>query len=68
MHVASAFNRPVISLFGNGDPRIWKPECLSAKSSVVLKGDCHSCHLSKCALKDHRCMKLIEPEDILDKL
>ena len=68
MHVASAFNKKVISLFGNGDPRIWKPEPLSARSSVVLKGNCHSCHLSKCALGDHRCMKLIEVEDVLQKL
>ena len=68
MHVASAFNRPVVSLFGNGDPRIWKPEPLSAKSEVVLKGDCHSCHLSACALKDHRSMSLIEPEYVLKKM
>ena len=68
MHVASAFNRPVISLFGNGDPRIWKPEPMSARSEVVLKGDCHSCHLSTCALKDHRCMSRIEVEDVLEKM
>jgi ADP-heptose:LPS heptosyltransferase len=66
MHIAAAFNKKVISLFGNGDPRIWEPE--TERSSVILKGDCHSCHLATCARKDHRCMKLIEPEDILNKL
>ncbi len=66
MHVAAAFNKKVISLFGPGDPRIWKPHC--QESIVIQKGDCHSCHKNYCALGDHRCMQLITPEDILAKV
>jgi len=62
MHVAAAFDVPVVSLFGAGDPRVWKPN--STKSVVIRKGDCHSCHKTYCRLKDHRCMAMIEAEDV----
>lgn len=65
MHVASAFDTQVVSLFGAGDPRVWKPEPLTARSDVILSGDCHSCQRNFCVLGDHRCMVLIEPEDVL---
>ncbi len=66
MHVAAAFDVPVISLFGAGDPRVWKAN--STKSVVIRKGDCHSCHKTYCRLKDHRCMALIEPDDVLEAI
>jgi ADP-heptose:LPS heptosyltransferase len=66
MHVAAAFDKKVISLFGAGDPRAWKPN--SSVSIVIRKGDCHSCHLTECKLKDHRCMNLIEAEDVLKEI
>lgn len=66
MHIAAAFNKKVISLFGAGDPRIWRPLC--KESFIILKGDCHSCHKNTCALGDKRCMTLIEPNDILGNL
>ncbi|MFH0805944.1 MAG: lipopolysaccharide heptosyltransferase II [Patescibacteria group bacterium] len=68
IHIASAFNTPVIALFGAGDPKIWGP--YSKKSSVIFKDKevCTSCMKEKCIYKSKRfmeCMKKIGVEDIL---
>jgi len=68
MHVAAAFNKPIIALFGAGDPRIWSPYC---KKSVVLYKNkvCTSCMKHKCFRKGKRfmeCMKAISVEDVLN--
>jgi len=68
MHIAAALNKPVISLFGAGNPKIWKPYC--KKSFVIFKeGQAHtSCMEHSCYLKGNRymeCMKSIAIEDVL---
>ena len=68
MHIAAAFDKPVISLFGVSKPVVWRPYC---KSSVVI---CKSsivhtfCAKHNCYLKGKRymeCMKAITTDDVL---
>jgi len=64
MHVAAAFGRPVIALFGAGNPKIWGS--YSEKSVVIFKEkeSCTSCMKHKCE-KDYKCMKSITETDVL---
>lgn len=64
MHVAAALDKPIISLFGAGNPRIWRPYC---KKSIVIfkeKESCTSCMKHKCK-KGYTCMKAITEQDVL---
>lgn len=67
MHVAAGLNRPVVSLFGAGEPKVWQPHC--EHSRVLFKPTvCTSCHRYKCRFKGKReqeCMKAITVEDVL---
>ena len=68
MHVAAAFNKPVVSLFGAGNPKIWKPYC---SQGIILYNNnvCTSCMKHKCRFKDNRsyeCMKAISVNDVLN--
>ncbi|MBL7147229.1 MAG: glycosyltransferase family 9 protein [Nanoarchaeota archaeon] len=65
MHIAAAFNKPIIALFGAGNPRIWRPYC---KKSIVIfkeKESCTSCMKHKCK-KNYKCMKSITEKDVLN--
>jgi len=71
MHVSAALNKPTISLFGAGNPKIWKPYC--SKSYVIFKEySAHtSCMRHNCYLKDKRymeCMKSISINDVLKQI
>lgn len=65
MHVAAAFNKPIIALFGAGNPRIWRP--YSEKSIVIFKEkeSCTSCMKHNCK-KGYTCMKTITERDVLN--
>jgi lipopolysaccharide heptosyltransferase II len=65
MHVAAAFNKPVIALFGAGNPKIWQPYC--EKSIVIFKekDSCTSCMKHKCE-KGYTCMRAITEKDVFD--
>lgn len=67
MHIAAAFNKPVVALFGAGDPKVWRPH--SDKYEVIFKENVHtSCMKHECYLKGRRymeCMKAIEVSDVL---
>ena len=70
MHVAAGFDKKVISLFGAGNPLIWKPYC---KDSFVVfkKNKCVSCMKHRCKFKNKRhmgCMKEIKVSDIMSIL
>jgi len=65
MHIAAAFEKPTIALFGAGNPKIWRPYC---DNSIVIfkeKEVCTSCMKHKCR-KDYKCMKVITEKDVLD--
>ncbi len=68
MHVAAALNRPIIALFGAGNPLIWHP--FSENSKVIYKNEvCTSCMKHKCSNKNQlECMKSITIKDILDNI
>jgi len=67
MHIAAGLNKPVISLFGAGNPKIWKPYC---KNSIVIfkENIAHtSCMKHSCYLKGNKymeCMKAITINDV----
>jgi len=68
MHVAAALKKPVIALFGAGDPKIWHP--FSENSKVIYKNEvCTSCMKHHCTHKAHmECMKAITVKDILEAI
>lgn len=63
MHVAAAFGVPIVALFGPTDPRTTSP--WTRKAVVVRKQVfCSPCLLRHCPI-DHRCMKRIAVEDVM---
>lgn len=63
MHVAGAFDRSVVALFGPTDHRVTSPVC--SKLSLVRKDtECAPCLKRECP-RDHRCMADITVEDVL---
>jgi len=68
MHVAAALRKPVIALFGAGDPKIWRP--FSENSKVIYKNDiCTSCMKHHCTHNIHmQCMNSITAKDILENI
>lgn len=76
MHVAAAFDKPIISLFGAGNPMIWRPYNKTPANSVVLyAGDkrCTSCMRHKCLFSEDdwrfmECMKYISVSDVIGSI
>lgn len=62
LHLAAAMGTPIVALFGPGEVQKWYPY---SKNSVVVRKevDCSPCGKYRC--EDHRCMKLIEVDDVL---
>lgn len=64
MHVASAFDIPIVAVFGSTDHTTTCPASHSVK--IVRKEiDCAPCLLRQCPT-DHRCMTAISVDDVLD--
>ena len=61
-HCAAAFGRPVVALFGPTHIA-WTDTYYSAEVHLQKKVDCGPCQLRVCPL-DHRCMKLLSPEEV----
>jgi heptosyltransferase-2 len=62
MHIASALNVPVISIFGPTDSEATSPA--GNHSIIVRKGvECSPCLLRECPI-DHRCMTGVSVEDV----
>jgi len=62
MHLANALGVPVVGIFGPTDPAVTGP---FEKPAAVVKKDvpCWPCSYRKCPY-DHRCMMLIDPEEV----
>jgi heptosyltransferase-2 len=63
-HFASAFQRPVVTLFGPthiGWTETYDPQAVHLQKKV----ECGPCQLRTCPL-DHRCMKLLTPAAVFD--
>ncbi len=64
MHAASAFDIPIVAVFGPTDHTTTCPA--SERVKIVRKEtDCAPCLLRQCPI-DHRCMTAIQAEDVLD--
>jgi ADP-heptose:LPS heptosyltransferase len=64
-HIAAAAGTPVVTLFGPGDPDIWRP--FGGESRVVRDpaGRCGGCKLPRCPLRSHLCMDGIGVDDVV---
>jgi len=61
-HFAAAFNRPVITLFGSTHIP-WTETYYARAVHLQKQVECGPCQLRVCPL-DHRCMKLLRPEEV----
>ncbi|MHC1726422.1 MAG: lipopolysaccharide heptosyltransferase II [Syntrophobacteraceae bacterium] len=64
MHVAAAFDRPIVALFGPTDHTTTAP-AFSRHIIVRKETDCAPCLKRQCP-EDHRCMTGISVKDVLD--
>lgn len=64
MHIAAAFGRPIVALFGPTDHSVTSPLC-SRLSLVRKETECAPCLRRQCP-GDHRCMADISVKDVLD--
>jgi len=64
MHIAAAFNVPIVAIFGPTDYTETHP--WSNNYKIVTKNlDCAPCKKRECPLKHHNCMKEIKAEDVI---
>lgn len=77
MHIASAFRRPIISLWGNTVPEFgmypYYPKALSGMFDIMeVKGlSCRPCSkigYDKCPKKHFKCMEQIDPQMVYEKV
>ncbi len=66
MHVAAAFNIPMVAIFGPTDHVVTSPVSRNAKI-VRHSIDCSPCLKEVCPF-DHRCMLSIEPEEVWEEM
>lgn len=67
MHVASAFDLPVVALYGSTDYRHTPP--FSSQSCIMsLDLDCAPCQKRECPLGHHDCMEKLMPSLIFEKV
>ncbi len=65
MHVAAAFDRPIVALFGPTDHTTTSPLCSNFRI-VRINIECAPCLERKCPKEHHRCMDEIAVQDVLD--
>lgn len=64
MHIASAFNIPLVAIFGSTDHTTTSPYTDSAVI-VRKKTDCAPCKLRECPT-DHKCMTGVSADDVIE--
>ncbi|MCC6579122.1 MAG: glycosyltransferase family 9 protein, partial [Phycisphaeraceae bacterium] len=64
-HVAAAFGVPVLTIFGPTDPA-WTRIDFPFERQVRVDVFCGPCQKKKCPL-DHRCMKLVTPDMVVER-
>ena len=68
-HVAIAFGKPVVTIFGPTDPA-WTEIGYASEKYVRVPVECGPCHKKKCPMRktpdDHICMKRIEPAMVFE--
>jgi heptosyltransferase-2 len=67
LHVAAALGTPAIGIFGPTSPWHWAPlNPLAATIETTTALDCRPCHKPTCRVGHHRCMRDIDPEQVLE--
>ncbi len=66
-HVASASDRPLLVVCGPTDPRRVKPIGDHVQALQATELDCLNCYCKK-PCDHHRCMKLVTPQQVVEKL
>ncbi|MCJ8346915.1 glycosyltransferase family 9 protein, partial [bacterium] len=66
MHVATAYQIPLVSIFGPTDPEHTHP--WNHKNSIMINKNlsCAPCMKRKCPLKHHQCMKDISADEVIE--
>jgi heptosyltransferase-2 len=64
LHVAAAAGTPVVAIYGSSSPAYTPP--LTADATIVYRAlDCSPCFARECPLGTLRCLREIEPSDVL---
>ncbi len=67
MHIAAAFNVPIIAIFGPTDYTETSP--YSNNYKIITKNlECAPCKKRECPLKTHECMKSIKAQDVIKEI
>jgi heptosyltransferase-2 len=67
LHVAAALGTPAIGIFGPTSPWYWAPlNPLAAAIETANPPDCRPCHKPTCRFGHHRCMRDIDPQQVLE--
>src|SRR5712691_3575623 len=67
LHVAAALGTPAIGIFGPTSPWHWAPlNPLAAVIETTTELACRPCHQPTCRVGHHRCMRDIDPEQVLE--
>lgn len=67
MHVAAAYGRPQVAVFGSSDPRHTPPRSARAKVEW-LHLECSPCFQRECPLKHMNCLNRIAPATVFESL
>ena len=68
MHIAAALGTPTMGIFGPTSPYLWAPLNGLAATVVQTKSvlSCQPCQSTICKMNDHRCMRDIAAQDVVD--
>ncbi|QOZ27192.1 lipopolysaccharide heptosyltransferase II [Bradyrhizobium sp. CCBAU 51753] len=68
MHIAAAIGTPTMGIFGPTDPYLWAP--LNGLAATVRQSKsklpCQPCQRTVCTMNDHRCMRDIAADEVVD--
>lgn len=68
MHIAAALDTPTMGIFGPTSPYLWAPLNGLAATVVQTKSvlACQPCQSTICRINDHRCMRDIAAQDVVE--